>query len=98
MSRPWSRALPAFALALVAGLSVPAPVPAQAPPPDQPDLTVDARIRGETIEALATALEKEYVFPEAAAKMADDLRKRREAKEYDGITGAKEFARTLTEH
>ncbi|QEH38842.1 carboxy-terminal protease [Aquisphaera giovannonii] len=88
----------AFALALALASWHPGAVHAQGPPPDQPDLKIDAKARGEVIDALVAALDKEYVFPETAAKMAKDLRRRLEAKEYEGIAGAKEFARTLTDH
>lgn len=98
MPRFWTRTAPLLALALAAWLSIPAPGRAQGPPPDQPDLSIDAKVRDEVIDGLIAALDKEYVFPETATKMAEDLRKRRESKQYDEITGARQFARTLTDH
>jgi hypothetical protein len=91
-----SRALSALALTIMAWL--PGAVHAQGPPPNQPDLSIDAKARDEVIDALIAALDKEYVFPKTAAKMADDLRRRRGAKQYDALTSAGDFARTLTEH
>lgn len=66
--------------------------------PEQPDLTIDAGVRTEVIEAVLKHLKDSYVFPETAQKMETAIRARVQNKEYDAITSAAEFARTLTEH
>lgn len=98
MSRFWIRPLSTLTVTLAAWLRILTACLAQGPPANQPDLNIEAKVRDEVLDALIVALRKEYVFPETAAKIADDLRKRRDAKQYDEITSAKEFARTLTEH
>jgi len=82
---------------LVTGFYFASPITAQGPA-DQPDMTIDARLKTETIEAAIKALSDGYVFPEVAKKMEAMLRERVQKKEYDGITSAKEFATTLTTH
>ncbi len=63
-----------------------------------PDLTIDASVRTEVIEAILKRLNDSYVFPEMAQKMETAIRARVQNKEYDRVTSAAEFARTLTEH
>lgn len=99
MSRTLNKIFSPFAPGMLAALLfMPSASPAQPPPPDQPDLTLDAVIREEVITNIIKALDESYVFPETARRMGNDLRKRLEGKEYDEITSAKEFADTLTEH
>ena len=43
----------------------------QGPPPDQPDLTIDAATRKEVIDTLLKRLNDAYVFPETAAHIGD---------------------------
>lgn len=69
----------------------------QGPPPEQPDLTIDAATRKEVIDTLLKRLNDAYVFPETAAKMEQAIRARVEKKEYDTLTSAKQFAQKLTE-
>jgi len=73
---------------------------AQQPPgmPEQPDLTIDAATRTQVIEGVLKNLNEGYVFPEVAKAMEQNIRDRAAKKEYDEITSAKLFARTLTEH
>ena len=71
---------------------------AQAPPADQPDLTVDATTRKAVVDTLAERIERLYVFPDKARETARALRKRLAAREYDRITSAKELADSLTSH
>ncbi|HXG66674.1 MAG TPA: S41 family peptidase, partial [Blastocatellia bacterium] len=66
--------------------------------PEQPDMTIDAKVRSEVIEAIIKNLNESYVFPETAKKMEAALRERVQKKEYDNITSAKAFAQTLTTH
>ena len=59
---------------------------------------LDEASRGEAIEAAIEVLQKSYVFPEVAARMAADLRARQRGGEYAGFTDAQAFAKRLTEH
>jgi C-terminal processing protease CtpA/Prc len=76
--------------AMIAGISS-----AQGPA-EQPDLTIDAKVRAEVIEAIIKNLNQSYIFPETAKKMETALRDRTSKKEYDQITSAKAFATKLT--
>jgi C-terminal processing protease CtpA/Prc len=62
----------------------------------QPDLTIDAATRAEIIEGVIKRLNDFYVFPEIAKQMETAIRGRLRNKEYDRITSAAVFARTLT--
>jgi len=64
--------------------------------PEQPDLTIDAATRTQVIDTIMKRLNDSYVFPEVAKKMEESIRERLAKKEYDQITSAKEFAKTLT--
>lgn len=88
------RAFSALALSLIFA----AAALAQQGPPEQPDGTVDAAARKETIETLLKRLNDAYVFPETAAKMEQDVRARLARGEYDQITSARQFAEALTNH
>jgi len=68
------------------------------PPPDQPDMTVDASTRKAVVDTLTERIERLYVFPDKARETARALRKRLAAHEYDRITSAKELADSLTSH
>ena len=67
-----------------------------APPPDQPDMSVTAAIRAATVDSLAAALERSYVFPDVANKTADALRAKLKSGGYSGLDQAKAFADSLT--
>lgn len=67
------------------------------PAVNQPDMTIDAAARSETIDILLKELNDRYVFPDVAKKMEADIRARQKNKEYDSITSAQEFAGKLTE-
>src|SRR5215212_4686593 len=91
------KALFAFALCACFMLFEPNPAPArQGPPPEQPDMTVDAAARKEVIENLLRRLNDAYVFPDAAAQMERAVRERLAKGEYDKLTSAKQFAEKLT--
>ena len=60
------------------------------------DGSVDARARAEVIDYVLNGLNRSYVFPEVAAKMSAAVRERVAKGEYDGVTGAREFADKLT--
>ncbi len=63
----------------------------------QPDMTIDAKSRGEIIDSILSNLNDSYVFPDIAKKMEEDIRSRINGKEYDAVTSAKAFAQKLTE-
>ena len=67
-------------------------------PADQPDLTIDTATRSAVIEGALKKLNDNYVFPETAKKMEQDVRERIGRKEYDQITSAKALATTLQNH
>jgi hypothetical protein len=88
----------AAGLALVTlALALAAPASAQfsQPPPDQPDLTIDAATRAAVIDSLTFQIEQNYVFPDLAKKVAKTLRERAKKGRYDGITSAIAFNDTL---
>jgi len=64
--------------------------------PEQADLTIDAATRTQVIDGILKRLNDSYVFPEVAKKMEQSIRERVAKKEYDQITSAKQFAKTLT--
>src|SRR5919112_857992 len=87
----------AFALCACFMLVDPNSAPArQGPPPEQPDMTVDAAARKEVVENLLKRLNDTYVFPETAAKMERAVRERLDKGGYDSLTSAKQFAERLT--
>jgi C-terminal processing protease CtpA/Prc len=61
------------------------------------DKTVDAKAQKAVIEELVKDLNENYVFPEVAQKMGDDLMARLKKNEYSQITDAVQFANKLTE-
>ncbi|HEY0426673.1 MAG TPA: S41 family peptidase [Pyrinomonadaceae bacterium] len=64
---------------------------------EQPDLTIDAKVRTEVIDNILKNLNDYYVFPEVAKQMETDVRARLKNKEYDAITSAKDLAKKLTD-
>lgn len=84
-----------LALALGSGQTATPTSPFRAP--EVADRTIDAGQREKVIGDVRQALREQYVFPEVATRMADDLGARLERKQYDEVTGSKEFARRLTE-
>lgn len=68
------------------------------PPQDTADLPLDAATRKQVIDVSIEKLQGHYVFPEVAGKMAEALRRRSAAGEYDSITSSRQFAEMLTNH
>lgn len=66
-------------------------------PNNQPDSTIDEATKNQVIEKLLKDLNESYVFPDVAKKMEADIRSRLKNKEYEQITGAREFAKKLTD-
>lgn len=97
--RPPCRLLPALAVLLLAS-----PADAQrrvlrARPPDAPGAaasTLDAAARAALVEAAATALDAQYVFPEVGARLAAHLQARLRTGAYDGFSDGDAFADALT--
>ena len=81
----------------VAALATAVPASAQfaAPPPDQPDMTVDAATRLAVVDSLASNIESRYVFPDLGKQVAKTLRERVRKGRYDSITSAMAFGDTL---
>jgi hypothetical protein len=59
---------------------------------------IDADTRARVIEGAIAKLNENYVFPETAKKMAQDLRRRQKRGEYDAVTEGFQFATLLTAH
>ena len=96
--RKFLKAKTLYALALLAALMIvdPSVVPAQGPPPEQPDTNIDAATRQEVIGTLLKRLNESYVFPEVAEKMASAVRERAGRGEYEQLSSARAFAEKLT--
>jgi hypothetical protein len=67
-----------------------------APAQDQPQM-VGAGEKKNVVDAAASLLQKQYVFPEVAKKMADLIRKNLKAGKYQPIADPRAFAQKLTE-
>lgn len=63
----------------------------------EPDLDIDAPMRGEVIEGVISRLRSRYVFPEVGERMAAHIRARVEAGDYDEVATAKVLAELLTD-
>jgi len=83
---------PVHALAIAAALLSPLPVHAEQPT----ETRVTDSTRGEVIEALGTALQENYVFPEVAESLSAELEKRLQSGAYDDSSTAADFAKMLT--
>ena len=65
--------------------------PAEAPQP------IDVKVKREVIGQVLAILERQYVFPTIAARMAEHVGQRQKAGAYDAVQGAEAFASALTE-
>lgn len=72
-------------------------VSAQMPNNNAPDAAIDAATKTQIVDGVLKRLNDSYIFPETAKKMETAIRERAEKKEYDQITGARQFAAKLTE-
>src|ERR1044071_2926212 len=63
------------------------------PAPDRP---VDAATRSKVIEGALATLTRYYVYPDVAAKINTEVRRRVAARKYDGVTSGRAFAELLT--
>ena len=66
------------------------------PSPDQPDMHIDAAMRAATVDTLADAIERLYVFPDVAKKTAAAIRAKLKKGGYDGLDSAQALADSLT--
>jgi retinol-binding protein 3 len=82
---------------LLLTLALALPLAAQPQMQQQPDMTIDAPTRARVIDQSVAHLNKAYIFADKAKEMETAVRARQKKGEYDSITSAKEFARTLTE-
>lgn len=71
---------------------------AQAQRPPAKNISIDAATKQTVISNLNQAMHKKYIFPTVAKKVEAMLQKRLKAGDYEKISGAEEFAKTLTEH
>ena len=89
-----------WGVAAVAGVAVSAiacvALAGQDGPPPQPDLRIDATVRGQTIAEVIAQLDRSYVFPDQAARLGKLLRARLQHGDYDSVTSAQAFAQALT--
>lgn len=65
---------------------------------DPDDLPLDAATRAAAIAGVLDAVAAHYVFPDAAERMAEAVRARLAAGEYDGLTSTRAFCEALTAH
>ncbi len=72
------------------------PLFSQPPNREQPDRQIDAQTRSQVIEKIIVTLD-EYIFPEVARRIQDDLRTQLQAEADNEITSAAEFAETLSD-
>ncbi len=86
----------AAALFCLALLHAPATAQFGGPPPDQPNMYVDAKLRAVTVDTLAAAIERGYVFPDVAKKTASALRSKLKKGGYAGLDSAEAFVDSLT--
>jgi retinol-binding protein 3 len=63
---------------------------------NQPPLPIDAATADAVIDQALKNLDEDYIFPDAAAKMAQAIRRRQAGKEYAGIKTGQELAEQLT--
>ena len=66
------------------------------PPQDQPDMPVTAAVRAATVESLAVAVERSYVFPDVANRTAAALRAKLKQGGYNGLDLATTFGDSLS--
>jgi hypothetical protein len=66
------------------------------PSPNQPDMSVDASVVGNTITLLAKGLRSVYVFPDVGEKVAAMLEQRQARGEYASVSSAKAFGELVT--
>jgi retinol-binding protein 3 len=60
------------------------------------DREIDPETRAQVIEATLEAVDRSYIFPEVATKMAAAVRERHRIGAYESLASAREFARALT--
>lgn len=65
--------------------------------PPQNDMAIDAAARKEAIDAAIDSLAKSYVFPDVGLALGNKLRARLQHGDYDHVSSAEDFARTLTD-
>ena len=95
----WINGMAIPTLAMTLGLLLPGQSQSQIIAEEEPpDMTVTPAMRTEVIEGVLRELKKSYVFPDVAKKMEEAVHARVKGKEYEQITSAAVFARTLTEH
>jgi hypothetical protein len=98
MKKKWIAAallLPVLAVGVIAALPVVLPlIDGQQ---NKSDMSVDSAMRNEVIDTLIVRLNQHYVVADKAKQMEQLLRERRQRGDYDKLTSADAFARTITE-
>jgi retinol-binding protein 3 len=64
-------------------------------PDGGPDMTIDAKAKGEAIDSLVKELNEAYVYPDVGDKVAKMIEERQAHGEYNSVNGAKEFSDLL---
>lgn len=70
---------------------------AAAQPPSQPDMPLDAKTRDQVIDKAIESLNRSYVYPDVAKKMAEAVRGKQQKGGYSDIVSSIGFARQLTD-
>jgi retinol-binding protein 3 len=83
-------------VALAAGTTALAQLPPRGIP--QPDITLDAGEKRQTITSLERAIQDSYVFPDVADRIVRMLKDRQAHGAYDKVSSAKEFSDVITGH
>ena len=65
--------------------------------PPQKDMPIDAAARRGVIAAICENMEEHYVFPDQAKKLSAELKSRAARGDFDRVTSAEKFARTMTD-
>ena len=68
------------------------------PASNSPDILLDDAARTRVIDELLKKIGSVYIFPDVAQNMERAIRARQANKEYDTVTGGREFAAILTKH
>ena len=76
---------------------VPSPMDLAQRGPTQKDMVIDGATRSQVLDSVIANLNSAYIFPDEAKAMEAALRARQKHGDYDKITSAEDFARTLTD-
>jgi hypothetical protein len=80
---------------LIGLLAIPSTTASGQWPDGGPDMTIDAKAKGEAIDSLVKELNEAYVYPDVGDKVAKTIEERQAHGEYNSVNGAKEFSDLL---